>query len=126
MHFTRPENLPKLMVAPNGARRNKQDHPAIPVTLGRNFCDRAKMLCCRAESIHFHLRDADQKHLLDAGLYKEGLAELHRLLPEMHLQITTEAVGRYSPEEMTKIAYEVMPPGISIGLSELMPDTAWR
>ena len=46
-----------------------------------------------------------------------------RSLPEMHLQITTEAVGRYSPEEMTKIAHEVMPPGISIGLSgAIMPD----
>ena len=77
------------------------------------------MLCCRGRIHSFSLRDADQQHLLDAGLYKEGLAELHRLLPEMHLQITTEAVGRYSPEEMTKIAYEVMPPGISIGLSEI-------
>ena len=122
MHFTRPENLPKLMVAPNGARRTKQDHPAIPVTLEETFATAQKCYAAGAESIHFHLRDADQQHLLDAGLYKEGLAELHRLLPEMHLQITTEAVGRYSPEEMTKIAYEVMPPGISIGLAELMPD----
>ena len=93
MHFTRPENLPKLMVAPNGARRTKQDHPAIPVTLEETFATAQKCYAAGAESIHFHLRDADQQHLLDAGLYKEGLAELHRLLPEMHLQITTEAVG---------------------------------
>ena len=39
----------------------------------------------------------------------------------MHLQITTEAVGQYSPEEMTKIAYDVMPPGISIGVAEMIP-----
>ena len=25
--------LPSLMVAPNGARRSKSDHPALPVTL---------------------------------------------------------------------------------------------
>ena len=33
MDFYTPPDLPKLMVAPNGARRTKQDHPAIPVTL---------------------------------------------------------------------------------------------
>ena len=59
--------------------------------------------------------------MLEAGLYTEDLVELYRQVPEMHLQITTEAVGRYSPEEMTKIAYDVMPPGISIGVAEMMP-----
>ena len=39
----------------------------------------------------------------------------------MHLQITTEAIGKYSPEEMRKLAYEVMPPGISIGIREMIP-----
>ena len=28
---------------------------------------------------------------------------------------------RYSPEEMRKLAYEVMPPGISIGIREMIP-----
>ena len=40
----------------------------------------------------------------------------------MHFQITTEAVGRYTPEQMRRVAYDVMPPGISIGLLEMMPD----
>ena len=39
----------------------------------------------------------------------------------MHLQITTEAIGKYSPEEMRKFAYDVMPPGISIGIREMIP-----
>ena len=43
------------------------------------------------------------------------------MVPNMHLQITTEAVGRYSPEEMRKLAYDVMPPGISIGIREMIP-----
>ncbi|WP_375214420.1 3-keto-5-aminohexanoate cleavage protein, partial [Aquabacterium sp.] len=30
-HFT-PRPLPRLMVAPTGARRGKGDHPALPVT----------------------------------------------------------------------------------------------
>lgn len=122
MDFHTPSALPKLMVAPNGARRTKQDHPAIPVTLEQTVETAKKCYQAGAQAIHFHLRDDKQQHILDAGLYKEGLAELYRQVPEMHLQITTEAVGRYSPEEMTKIAYDVMPPGISIGVAELMPD----
>ena len=38
----------------------------------------------------------------------------------MHLQVTTEAVGRYSPGEMRKYAYDVKPPGISIAIRELI------
>ena len=39
----------------------------------------------------------------------------------MHLQVTTEAVGRYSPIEMRNLAYDVAPPGISIGIREMIP-----
>ena len=33
MPFYNPEKLPKLMVAPNGARKIKKDHPEIPLTI---------------------------------------------------------------------------------------------
>ena len=33
MGFYQPEKLPKLMVAPNGARKIKKDHPAVPLTI---------------------------------------------------------------------------------------------
>ena len=33
MSFYKPEKLPKLMVAPNGARKVKKDHPAVPLTI---------------------------------------------------------------------------------------------
>ena len=39
----------------------------------------------------------------------------------MHIQVTTEAVGKYSPDEMRKLAYDVTPPGISIGIAEMIP-----
>ena len=49
---------------------------------------------CRAGAIHYHVRDADGGHILDAGLYHEAIAELQRA-PEMHLQMTTETIGKY-------------------------------
>ena len=37
MGFYQPEKLPKLMVAPNGARKIKKDHPAVPFSLDKHW-----------------------------------------------------------------------------------------
>lgn len=110
------------MVAPNGARRTRADHPAIPVTIPQTVETAIACASAGAGAMHFHVRDSEQRHILDAGLYREALAELEAAVPAMHLQITTEAVGRYQPAEMRQLAYDVMPPGISIGLVEMMPE----
>ena len=122
MDFAKPKILPQIMVAPNGARRTTAEHPAIPVTIQQIVDTAASCHQAGAGAMHFHVRDAKQKHILDAGLYSEALAELAIAVPEMHLQITTECVGLYSPEDMRALAYQVMPPGISIGIIEMIPD----
>ncbi len=121
MSFFRPNKLPRLMVAPNGARPQKKNHPEVPITVSEIVYTGKACFEAGAEAIHFHTRDKNEKHVLDPGLCKEALRELNKLVPKMHLQITTEAVGRYSPEEMRKLAYDVMPPGISIGIREMIP-----
>ena len=40
----------------------------------------------------------------------------------MHFQITTESVQKYDPKEMRKVTISVMPPGVSIGIIEMIPD----
>ena len=122
MLHQKPSALAPLMVAPNGARRTKADHPAIPVTIAETVETAKACFDAGAGAMHFHVRDENQQHLLDAGLYKEALTELERAVPDMHLQITTEAVGQYSPDEMRALALDVMPPGISIGTIEMIPD----
>ena len=121
MNFYKPFNLPKLMVAPNGSKRMKIDHESIPITIGE-ICSTAKA-CYNsgAEALHFHVRNKDGLHVLDSGLYKEALAELNLIVPKMHLQITTEAIGIYSPEHMRNLIYNVDTPGISIGIKEMIP-----
>ena len=112
MNFYKPLNLPKLMVAPNGSKRMKIDHESIPITIGE-ICSTAKA-CYNsgAEALHFHVRDNDGLHVLDSGLYKEALAELNLIVPKMHLQITTEAIGIYSPEQMRNLIYNINISGI--------------
>lgn len=110
------------MVAPNGARRTRADHPALPVTV-REIVDTAKR-CFEAGAggLHAHVRDGEGRHVLDAGLYRELIAEMKLAVPEMLVQITTEAVGRYLPQEQRALVREVMPQAVSAALREIISD----
>ena len=93
MNFFKPDQLPKLMVAPNGARPMKKDHPKVPITISEIVRTGKACFDAGADAIHFHIRDKKGVHVLDSGLCKEALNELNRMVPNMHLQITTEAVA---------------------------------
>ena len=116
-----PDILPPLMVAPNGARLTDDDHPAVPVTIPQIVEAARRAAAAGAGAMHFHVRDEAKAHILDSGLYREALAELTVAVPDMHLQITTETVGRYGPEDMRKVTRETVPPGVSIGVKEMIP-----
>ena len=110
------------MVAPNGARRGKADHPALPVTIPETVATAVACHAAGAGAIHAHVRDAEGHHVLDAGCYRELIAELDRVVPEMIVQITTEAVGRYSPAEQRAVVDEVVPAAVSMALREMIAD----
>lgn len=114
-------DLPRIMVAPNGARNGKDFHPMIPVTRAELVEAAGTCAAAGAGAMHFHVRDAGGKHVLDAGLCRAALADLTAAVPKMHFQITTEAYGLYSPTEMRAIVRDVLPPGVSIGVKEMMP-----
>lgn len=115
-------SLPRIMVAPNGARKMKTDHPALPISIEETVQAAKACFEAGAEGLHAHVRDADGAHVLDAGLYRELLREMAITVPEMRVQITTEAVGRYSPAEQRALVREVMPEAVSIALREMCPD----
>ena len=110
------------MVAPNGARRGKTDHPALPVTIAETVETAKSCFSAGAEAIHAHVRDSNGEHSLDAGLYRELIAQLAISVPDMAVQITTEAVGRYSPGEQRQVVRDVMPKAVSVALREMLPD----
>ncbi len=96
--------LPALMVAPNGARRTKADHPALPIRLDEIVQTARACHAAGADGLHLHLRDAEGAHLLDAGAYREALAALAEAAPGMLVQISTEAAGRYGPDHQRRVA----------------------
>lgn len=114
--------LPQLMVAPNGARRTKEDHPALPITISEIVSTARACNLAGADGIHIHVRDAKGGHILDAGIYREVLRELEIAVPDMQLQITTEAVDKYSAREQRQLVKDVRPKSVSVSIAEMFSD----
>ncbi len=117
--------LPRLMVAPNGATRTKTDHPALPVAIPEIVACAEACARAGADGLHAHVRDGEGRHILDAGLYAELLAELARQVPAMQVQVTTEAAGRYHPADQRALVERLRPASVSVALREITaePDT---
>ena len=111
-----------LMVAPNGARRGKGDHPALPVTVAETAETARACAAAGAGAIHLHVRDAEGRHVLDAGLYREATAAVREATHgRMLVQVTSEAVGRYSPQEQIAVIEATAPEAVSVALREMVP-----
>ncbi|MCV0429539.1 MAG: 3-keto-5-aminohexanoate cleavage protein [Roseibium sp.] len=110
------------MAAPNGARKTKDDHPALPMSVIETVETAKACHEAGATGLHALVRNDAGMHVLDAGLYKTLLSELSRTVPEMQVQITTEAVGIYGPHEQRDLVHKVRPKAVSIALREMIPD----
>lgn len=112
-----------VAVAPNGARRTKADHPALPMSNAELARVAAEAAEAGAAMIHLHVRDAAGAHVLDAGLYEAATAAIRREVGRrIVVQITTEAVGRYRPEAQMAVVRDVRPEAVSLAVKELCPD----
>jgi uncharacterized protein (DUF849 family) len=112
-----------IMVAPNGARRTKADHPELPMGADELAETAAKCRAAGAGAIHVHVRDENGQHVLDVARYRTAVAAIRRRVGEdMAIQVTTEAVGRYSPAEQMALVRALRPECVSIGLREIFSD----
>lgn len=112
-----------VSVAPNGARRGKADHPAIPLTADEIGREAARCRDAGAAMIHLHVRDRAGRHLLDADAYREATAAIRRTAgDEIIVQVTTEAAGRYGPETQRAVMRELRPEALSVALREMVAD----
>lgn len=111
-----------IMVAPNGARKTHKDHPALPVSIEETVDEAAACYAAGATVLHAHVRGEKEEHVLDAGLYLELLGELRLRVPDMLIQITTEAVGVYTPQQQVDCVKAVVPEMASVALREMTSD----
>lgn len=114
-----------VMCAPNGARLQKSDHPAVPLT-AEELADCAESVLRLGTSVlHLHVRDPEGGHSLDAGRYREAIAAVReRVGDRMILQVTTEAFGIYDRRQQMALVRELQPEAASMALRELCPDEA--
>ena len=111
-----------IMVAPNGARKTELDHASLPVSIEDTVTEAVLCHAAGASALHAHVRGADDQHVLDAGLYRELLVELSRQVPRMLIQVTSEAVGIYTPRQQVDCIKAVVPQMVSMALREITSD----
>lgn len=117
-------NIPlAIAVAPNGARKSRQDHPRLPMLPDELAQCAADCLAAGASMIHLHVRDAAGRHSLDPDDYRAAMAAIEaRVGSGMIVQITTEAGGRYAPAEQIAYAEALAPEAVSLAIREILAD----
>jgi 3-keto-5-aminohexanoate cleavage enzyme len=114
-----------VAVAPNGGRKTKADHPALPLTPDELARAAAECLERGASMIHLHVRDAEGRHILDADAYRAAIARISEEVGDrLVVQITSESLGRYSPDEQKAVVLETNPEAASLALREFAREEA--
>lgn len=109
-----------IAVAPNGARRTQADHPALPLTPAELAADAKRCLDAGAAMLHLHVRRADGTHSLEPQHYRPAIDAIRAAVGDaLVLQLTTEAVGRYTPAQQIAAMRELHPEAVSIAPREL-------
>jgi 3-keto-5-aminohexanoate cleavage enzyme len=114
-----------IMVAPNGARKGHADHLNLPVTIDEIACDAVECHLAGAQAIHLHVRDDEGRHSIDASRYVATSDAVRQLAGrELIVQITTEAVGQFTPPQQIAAVRAARPEAVSIAVKELVPDAS--
>jgi len=114
-----------IMVAPNGARLKYDEHQALPLSLDEIVTTAKNCEDEGANAIHLHVRDENLNHLLDIQKYKETSNAIKKeCSKDFLIQITTEAVGKYNPEQMINLVRGLKPQATSIAIKELIPNNS--
>jgi len=111
-----------MTVAPNGARKSRTDHPAIPLSPAELANTARQCLDAGAAMIHLHVRGEHNEHSLDVGRYRAAIAAIREQVGgAIIIQVTTEAVGVYNPGQQMAMVRNLKPEAVSLAVRELCP-----
>lgn len=112
-----------IIVAPNGARKTKVDHPRLPMTAADIATEIQACQQAGAGMVHLHARDEQGAHSLAISDNEKVLDAVRSAVGnQVVIQLTTEAVGRYQPDQQMALIRALRPEAASFALSELIPD----
>jgi len=109
-----------IAVAPNGARKTKADLLNIPLTAEELAIDAKACQDAGAAMMHLHVRDNMGGHSLNVTKYEEAIGEIKKATNnQMLIQVTSEAVGKYTVKEQFEMIYSLKPDAVSIAIREI-------
>ncbi len=112
-----------ISVAPNGARRSKLDHPAIPLSASEIAEEAERCADAGAALLHLHVRDDDGAHSLSPQKYRQAIEAIERRVGDrLVVQITTEACGIFDIATQMEAVLAVKPAAASFAVREFIPD----
>lgn len=110
-----------IMVAPNGSRRGKQDHPKLPVTPDELADEARACQAAGASAIHLHVRDQAGRHSLSPDAYRTAIDAIQaRCGSTIVTQVTTEAAGQFDLTQQIVLVNDLRPAAISFSLTEML------
>ena len=109
-----------ITVAPNGAYKQRPDHPALPLTTSELGQTAKQCLDAGAAMIHMHIRDAEGRHSLDVQGYRDAQQAVKAAVgDELIIQVTSEAARVYKAPEQIAMVTALKPEAVSVGLREV-------
>ena len=109
-----------VTVAPNGAYKQRTDHPQVPLTSDSLACTAKFCLEAGASMLHLHIRDAQGRHSLDVATYRDAMAAVRTVVGDaLVLQVTSEAAKVYEAPAQIAMVRELRPEAVSVGLREV-------
>ncbi|MGV0958705.1 MAG: 3-keto-5-aminohexanoate cleavage protein [Limnohabitans sp.] len=109
-----------ITVAPNGAYKQRPDHPALPLTTAELGQTAKQCLDGGAAMIHMHIRDAEGRHSLDVQGYRDAQQAVKAAVgDELIIQVTSEAARVYKAPEQIAMVTTLKPEAVSVGLREV-------
>jgi len=112
------------MCAPNGARKTKNDHPALPIGPSELATCAEAIVEAGASVIHVHVRDDKGGHSLDVDRYRSAISAIREKVGDrLVIQATTEACGSYETEQQMAMVRALRPEAVSVALREFCPDS---
>ncbi|WP_090141777.1 3-keto-5-aminohexanoate cleavage protein [Limnohabitans sp. DM1] len=109
-----------ITVAPNGAYKQRPDHPALPINASELGQTAKLCLDAGAAMIHMHIRDAEGRHSLDVQGYRDAQQAVKAAVGDaMIIQVTSEAARVYKAPEQIAMVTALKPEAVSVGLREV-------
>jgi uncharacterized protein (DUF849 family) len=109
-----------IAVAPNGARKLRDDHPRLPLSPDELAQCAVDCLAAGASMIHVHVRDAAGRHSLEPADYRAAITAIReRTGDALLLQLTSEAGGRYTPAQQIACVDALAAEAVSLAIREL-------